>query len=912
MFFKNRRTQIGAALLLAASAFAAGCQGGGRPQRPFSYTVNSSVQPYQATIGEAASGLRPLSALQDDSHLTTSFVTNEIVLRSSDRAQAESLASRYHGQVVGSDAVPAPEASSGIQWDSRNAAPTTFLIRLSDMSALDGFNSANFESEMNDLITRHQDSVSGIGGPITVSDNRGVKLLSIIAHEISSSSIPVSPNFVSTTHGIVLSAQEHPTGATTFENPFNWSEYQNTGRKSSVLRAWQFIEALRSFRSLPRVSVAVIDGGFWLTTSGEAPTDSTTGIADFPSHPTQYDFIGDDYIADGSNAASCTGGSGCPWHGNGSVSTAVARFNNRAGAAGTGGSVADPMMFKTSLDDFQVKRAVRTATAWHADVVSMSFGGECNWFCRVGRDIINYSGPFDEAKAAGLVLLAAAGNDSYDTNDKHVYPCTIGSVICVGATTLRDDGRVGRIDYSNWGSSVAIWAPTDIHVVANPTTAPGLANHNGTSASTPFVAGVVAMMKAVDRSLNSDQVRAMLRDNALSWTDSPESAVDHYINAYRVVRRAAGDSLPADTLEPNDSPAAARLINVGTTSNLSNGSNWDYYRFTLTDYAVVDFVVANLVFATDATAIMNSALVVTPEGGVGAPYGITDTSVTGGLGRTYHAGLMAPGSYRVLLTTPAPAFYNMALAVNYVGLTPDRYEVNDTLATATNLSTGDYDANLHVSSDLDHYRFNVVLSLLQQHFEFKIESSDMPVTLTLYDSTGTAVQTSTTIGTTQPKLTMGNGTWTVRVSGHQRGRYIFSAYGVVNPNLFPMFVPNQPIHWFNPGDPGPHWLVGDRDIYGFAVNENTRAIRNLNVVAAGLTAKLVDVNGREVSQSTTMTVDAPRTVGGVSQITYQQLPISGLTLNQTYFIVIDRAVIPDNAGVPTEVPGAIAYQMSVQ
>jgi subtilisin family serine protease len=60
----------------------------------------------------------------------------------------------------------------------------------------------------------------------------------------------------------------------------------------------------------------------------------------------------------------------------------------------------------------------------------------------------------------------------------------------------------------------------------------------GTSASAPFVAGVVAMMKAVNPDLNGDDVARILRETARPGV----APVTRMLDAYAAVRRAAGTS----------------------------------------------------------------------------------------------------------------------------------------------------------------------------------------------------------------------------------------------------------------------------------------------------------------------------------------------------------------------------------
>jgi subtilisin family serine protease len=80
----------------------------------------------------------------------------------------------------------------------------------------------------------------------------------------------------------------------------------------------------------------------------------------------------------------------------------------------------------------------------------------------------------------------------------------------------------------------------------------------GTSASTPFIAGIAAALKAYNPSLTSAQVNEILRRTA--WTDSPDRNVSHYVNAYRALREVV--RFKPDALEPNNTSGAA--TNLGT------------------------------------------------------------------------------------------------------------------------------------------------------------------------------------------------------------------------------------------------------------------------------------------------------------------------------------------------------------
>ena len=110
-----------------------------------------------------------------------------------------------------------------------------------------------------------------------------------------------------------------------------------------------------------------------------------------------------------------------------------------------------------------------------------------------------------EAQNRGIIVLAAAGNDS---TQSLLRPCQYGGVICVGAS--RPDGAMAH--FSNYGYGVDIAAPGTGLVSTIPMThrsirLPGFIGVdilNGTSQATPLVAGIVADM--LSRGVPSEEI----------------------------------------------------------------------------------------------------------------------------------------------------------------------------------------------------------------------------------------------------------------------------------------------------------------------------------------------------------------------------------------------------------------------
>jgi hypothetical protein len=845
--------------------------------RRFSYEIDAALTPQPASLPDRGGGTKPLAAVQDELGSISVFVANEVLISPRGPTELADFLARYGGTVIDSDAVPAPPAELNITLDPAYTQPTFYVVRLDPPS----FSPTHFAS-----LAKHF-KFSGVN---RVSSDTGARLLAVALAE-THAGLSVELNFVDqpTSYGpMIFQTEERPTGGFLgWDNAFDTPQFSAAGSKASVTQAWQFVSIHGISR---RVKVAVIDGGFWLDALGH-PNVSSSGT-DLPSSVAQYDFADDDYIADGPNPVTCTGGSSCPWHGNGSVGVATGIINNRAGAAGTGGSVADPMLFKSELTAAQESWAMRTAVAWGADVISMSFSSHCDKWCMWSRsvclvdktDTCTYFDHFMEARNAGLVLVAAAGNDNENIFENHVWPCTMGIPICVGAL---DDGANTRIYYSNFGEGIL--APTNIPVMANVDTAPALKIHGGTSASTPFVAGITAMMKAIDPSLNLGSVWSILASTA--WTDSTDSTVPRYVNAYRAVMRAAGDRLDADALESNDTPMTAASLPAGITDNLTfhTSSDVDYYRFSVSDYSTLDL---DLTFIRDLSPL--TFLNVIPESGPPAS-DVTDASRFDG--RLFHAGLLAPASYLIKLRSASPNLYKVNLSSTVVGLSPDMFEPDDTVTTPASPAKGTYEVNLHVASDVDYYAFFPIKTPAITGFNFSLESSDFPLeTLRLYDSTGTEIDSDAT------KLNIPFGALSiVRVAGAQKGRYIFSAYDLVDKSLFPEFViPVERFVRIKPGDgPWPGWLVIDREFFVFAQDGNRTAA---TLSGFGVHATLRDKTGAILAEG-------QATQGG--QNPGETVSLAAATANEDYVLEVGRTADDANTGGnPTSLP-ALRYTVSV-
>jgi len=123
---------------------------------------------------------------------------------------------------------------------------------------------------------------------------------------------------------------------------------------------------------------------------------------------------------------------------------------------------------------------------------------------------------FARAVAAGVVVVAAAGNASSSTES---YPAAYPGVLSVGATG--DDGAIAG--FSNRGPWVSVLAPG-----CGPTRAPSGEEvlFCGTSAAAPYVAGVVAVLRAAVPSATVSDVVSAIRRSSHPVEGAADGVVD--------------------------------------------------------------------------------------------------------------------------------------------------------------------------------------------------------------------------------------------------------------------------------------------------------------------------------------------------------------------------------------------------
>jgi serine protease len=448
---------------------------------------------------------RPVAALADSNGVQTDFVTGELIVVGQQTVLDEVLA-RTGGTLV--------ETFGDLD-------PPVHLVHVATPAA-----SGDLASLLRDIDPRAH-------GELVASSAEALALLTLVA-DLVADGYTVSVNPTVTGHDLADGVlAEAPAAVATLTgytpNPHDWAylNYDDVPR-IGVPEAWQALAwAGRIPADAARIRIGVLDGGF--AQDADLPP-GTTGVTGQP------------------NAGDC-GGNPCPWHGTNVAVTLAGRVNNGWGAAGVAGPVATLSLGGYTGD---VGGTIKTiANTLGADILNMSFSfsvGALASVLTLALDPVVWS-----LSKAGKIFVACAGNDGtnvdatrnfmwWEYEEERFIPCELSSVICVGGLRA---GTIERDPGSNWGrEDVDIWAPFTVYVGADPANpANEVRTVSGTSFSSPYVAGVLALIKAANPSQGRSTIINRMYDTA-RYGSGADLTVGSYVVAKDAVESVFGGNSP--------------------------------------------------------------------------------------------------------------------------------------------------------------------------------------------------------------------------------------------------------------------------------------------------------------------------------------------------------------------------------
>ena len=348
------------------------------------------------------------------------------------------------------------------------------------------------------------------------------------------------------------------------------------------------------------VIVAVVDTGVFLS-HPDLDANLVNGY-DFISSPTiSLDGDGRDSNPDDPGDGGSSGSSS--FHGTHVSGTIAALTNNNRGVAGVSWKTDTKVMPIRALGfgggtSFDIMDGVRYAAgldtvtqpqpARPADIINLSIGG--GPYSQFEQDI------FIEVRNAGVIVVAAAGNDSSDAPG---YPASYDGVISVSAV----GPAVQLASYSNFGSLIDITAPggsggvdgvfstsasgfNDEVNIGGDTRVAGYRSLSGTSMASPHVAGVAALMKAAYPGMSPRDFDILLQAGVITDDISNDGASlrnDSFgfglVNALKAVQEAqklqAGGALPAFlSVNPSAFDFQASDTSMTLTTDNPGGGNF--------------------------------------------------------------------------------------------------------------------------------------------------------------------------------------------------------------------------------------------------------------------------------------------------------------------------------------------------
>lgn len=208
--------------------------------------------------------------------------------------------------------------------------------------------------------------------------------------------------------------------------------------------------------------------------------------------------------------------------------------------------------------------AVRYAVDNGADIINASWGTSLGT-SRADAAIVEQA--IDYAHQHGVLVVAAAGNDGVNIDNKTTWPASFSkyydNVLTVSASTNSDT----RASFSNFGAAtVGVYAPG--HFIQSTLIGGDYGSLSGTSMAAPVVSAGAALLLAADPSLTPAELAARLKNTADTRTPLNSTAQSGRLNleAAMVTPELRVAYSDFDTVEPDTAFNGTANVRIGAAS----------------------------------------------------------------------------------------------------------------------------------------------------------------------------------------------------------------------------------------------------------------------------------------------------------------------------------------------------------
>lgn len=499
---------------------------------------------------------RVISTVRDANGSTASFVENEVWLATGEAQVLTNFLERWQGQILAT--------FDTVKYDLPGLE-NQYLIRVNtsdvDVSQLVAHLKTLQPTTRSDLLVSSQDAMATLA----------------ISAETATAGLLSGINWVGQGADFVSrDIEDAPTGPSTYEpNAFSWPSHRlDDSQNIGVAEAWRAMD-MAGLLIPNKVGLAILDMGF---SPNSDVADGWIAVSNIPFvEPTGSE-----------NLIGCGNGNDCPWHGTQVVSAAMAVPDNSFGSAGPAGPIARPIMVHTLYDFFTSITALGEARINGARIANMSYSAPVP--VNFGWSVLPFETVTEFLRANGIMLIfAAAGNDGINVDDtlcipvpflpdicfEHTWhtPCENNGVICVGGLA---QGSRSRASDSNYGAEhVDIFAPYTQWLGPDPVNTGNITREaTGTSYSSPFAAGIAALIQSTDAGLRVHEVEHILFESAHGSSDSK---VNRTVNAFGAIEMAVGNIPPIVNLT-SPGNGSTRSLNIpvnfqANTEDFEDGLN---------------------------------------------------------------------------------------------------------------------------------------------------------------------------------------------------------------------------------------------------------------------------------------------------------------------------------------------------